>query len=228
MIVICIIQPLSNNDLRDRNFIEYSEEVIKKLNKFRHSSGLPIGHVLRNELIPKAHEEDRASNYITHDDEACARFRIIKVEHQGLDAEELEKDKGARWKRIAIECNGDDYDHFSTLWSKTRYWNHVSNTIQRNRDGRAAYLAIRKNVCGPTANADLARANRAKAENAYYDGEKKQRNYGSYIAVLCHCFKVQEGLGGAEPKKYYAFNEEEKVDFLRTGLRTPHAQCHCY
>ena len=219
-----IIQPLSNNDLRDRNFIEYGEEVIKKLNKFRHSSGLPIGHVLRRMLIPRAHLADPAANYMTHDDEACARFRIIKEVHERLPEGELENDKGSRWVRISIECNGDVYDHLSTLWSKTRYWNHVSNTIQRNRDGRATFLAIKRNVCGPTANADLARANRAKAENAYYDGEKKQRNYGSYIAVLRHCFKVQESLADAESGKYHEFNEEEKVDFLRRGLRTPHAQ----
>ena len=74
-----IIQPLSNNDLRDRNFIEYGEEIVKKLNKFRHSSGVLIGHVLRRALIPMDHAVDRATNYITHDEEACARCRIINA-----------------------------------------------------------------------------------------------------------------------------------------------------
>ena len=219
-----LIQPLANSDLRDRNFIEYSEEMVKKLNKFRHSSGIPIGHVLRNELKPKAHLADPAANYMTHDDEAFPRCRIVKEVYEMEDADQLEIEKGVKWTRVAIECNGDVYDHLQTLWSKTRYWNHVSNTLQRERDGRGVFLAIRKNVCGPTANSDLARTNRAKADAAYYDGEKRQCNYDTFISTLRKCFKVQEGLASSEPRKCHAFTEEEKVEFLRKGCRHPHAQ----
>ena len=74
-----LIAPLTNNQLKDRNFIEFAEVILKKISKFRHTSGIPIGGPLRWKLIPDPHAADPAANYMTHDDEAVARFGIIKT-----------------------------------------------------------------------------------------------------------------------------------------------------
>ena len=219
-----LLAPITNNDLRERNFIEFTEEVIKKLSHYRHSTGILIGHVLRPDLVPKPPADDPSTNYITHDDEAFARVRIIKQAHVARPVAELEEQKGARWTLVAIECNGEVYDHLRSMLGDTRYWSHVPNSVQVARDGRAALLAMRNNICGPTANSDLHRHNRHVADTTIYDGEKRHRGWKSFVAKLRGCFKVQESLWSAEPKKYHKFSEEEKTDFLRKGVIAPNAK----
>ena len=219
-----LLAPLTNKDINGRNFLEFTEETVKKLSKFRHSTGILIGHVLRNDLIPMASADDPTTNYITHDDEAFARVRIINAAFEAEPAEELEEDKGRKWCQIALECNGLVYDHLRSMLSNTKWWNHVSNAAQRRRDGRGVLVAIRTNICGPSANTDLQRKNRAIAENSYYDGEKRGRNWETYVNGLRRCFKVQEALAKAEPRKFHVYSEEEKVDFLRGGCKTPNTE----
>ena len=168
--------PVSNKQLNDRNFIEFGEELIKKINKVRHVTGICVGSVLRVALVPPASADDPPNSYMTHDDEACARVEIVRPAHNHEPADQLELSKNTKWNQVAIECNGDCYDLLYKMLGETRYWAHVDNKMQRDRDGRAAFLSIRKNVCGPTANADLNRTNRARADAAYWDGEKRNRN----------------------------------------------------
>ena len=40
-----LIVPFADNMLKDCNFIEFSEEMVKLVNKFRHPTGIPIGFV---------------------------------------------------------------------------------------------------------------------------------------------------------------------------------------
>ena len=219
-----LLAPLTNKDINSRNFLEFTEETIKKLSKFRHSTGILIGHVLRKDLVPEDSADDPSTNYITHDDEAFARVRIIKAAYENETAEELEEDKGLKWDQIALECNGLVFDHLRNMISGTKWWHHVSNDIQRRRDGRGIIVAVGTNTCGPSANTDLERKTRNTAENSYYDGEKRGRNFETYVNGLRRCFKVQEALAKAEPLKFHVYSEEEKVDFLRGGCRTPNTE----
>ena len=55
-----IFKPFTNNELKDRNFLELRTSTRKKVCQIRHSCGIQIGFVLRNLLIPKAHADDPA------------------------------------------------------------------------------------------------------------------------------------------------------------------------
>ena len=70
--------PYTNNQLNQRNFLVFSEEIVKLINKTRHATGVPIGFVLRQLVLPKPHADDPEADYMTHDDEAHTRMRIVK------------------------------------------------------------------------------------------------------------------------------------------------------
>ena len=174
--------------------------------------------------FPPASAQDPANAYMTHDDEACARVEIVLPAYNTEPEETLELRKNEQWNQVAIECNAECYDLLHKMLGDTRYWAHVDNQMSRDRDGRAAFLSIRRNVCGPTANSDLNRSNRARADAAYWDGEKRNRNWMSFINLLRRCRRVQQGLAAAEKDKYHAFTEDDMVTFLRRGCKNPLAK----
>ena len=49
---------VSNAQLAKRNFLEFSEEMIKRINRTHHATGVPIGFVLRFLVLPKPHADD--------------------------------------------------------------------------------------------------------------------------------------------------------------------------
>ena len=217
--------PYTNNQLNQRNFLVFSEEIVKLINKTRHATGVPIGFVLRKLVLPKPHADDPEADYLTHDDEAHARMRIVKAAHETpLDLDAMEEGKNRKWTRIAIECNNETYDMLYKMLGNTSWWSHVTNKMQRERDGRAAWLAIWYNVCGPTANSDLNRTNRDEATSSYWNGDRKNNKFKDFINTLRKCRKIQEGLAIAEPTKYHEYTEDEMVSFLRRGIRCPSAK----
>ena len=136
----------------------------------------------------------------------------------------MEQQKNDKWNQIALECNQDCYDMLQILLGDTRYWNHVSGKMERDRDGRAVYIAIRNNICGSHANSNLNRTNRDEAEAAYWNGEKRNHTYEMFINKLRHCRKVQEGLALMDKDRFHAFTHDEMWTFLRRGLRSPLAR----
>ena len=218
------IVPLTNKDLGDRNFFDLEEEIREIALQYRHSTGVSVGGVLRNDLIPKPHNQDHAANYSNHDDEAVARMEIVLPAHAARPAHELEESKTRRWNRIAIECNNICFNILWRLFKDTRFSGHISIKMQRERDGRAAMIAIKLNVCGPNANEDLNHLNRQRADASSYDGEKKNYGWTKHVAKLRRIFKIQEGLETAEPRKYHAFSETEKVAFLKNSCHSVHCK----
>ena len=217
--------PYSNNQLNQRNFIVFSEELVNLINKTRHATGVPIGFVLRPIVLAKPHADDPATSYLTHDDEAHARMRIVKQAHETpLDLDAMEEEKNVKWTRIAIECNNESYDKLYRMLGASSWWNHVTNKMERERDARGAFFAIRYNVCGATANSDLNRTNRVEAESAHWNGDRKNNKFKDLINKLRKCRKIQEGLAQAEPKKYHVYSDDEMISFLRRGIRCPTAK----
>ena len=219
-----LVTPYEDKQLKDRDYIQFAEELVKLFNKFRHTSGVVIGFVLRLNLIPEAHNLDPEDRYTTHDDEAFARARIIKAAFEARPADQQEEQKNAMWTQIAKECNGLCYDYLHVMLGPTRYWTHVTAKMQRDRDGRGVYFAIRRNVCGPTANSDLCRSNRAIADSAYWNGDKRKRKFKDFIDELRRCRKVQDGLALVNRDAFHAFTEDEMVTFLRRGTRGAQAK----
>ena len=66
----------TDKQLKKRNFLKFAEEKIKLINRTRHATGIPIDFVLRLLLLPRVHADDPDTDYITPNDEACARACI--------------------------------------------------------------------------------------------------------------------------------------------------------
>ena len=194
------------------------------INRTRHATGVPIGFVLRLLILPKPHAEDPETDYLTHDDEAHARMRIVKQGSKTpLDLPAMEENKNRKWTRIAIECNNKCFDKLYRMLGDSSWWNHVDNKMQRERDARAAVLAIRHNVCGPTANSDLHRTNRSDAEASWWNGNRKGYKFKDFVQKLRRCRRIQEGFAALEPNKYHKYTEDEMITFLKRGIRHPSA-----
>ena len=216
-----VFKPYLDKELKDRNFLELREEVVKKISKIRHPSGVPIGVPLRTLLIPKPHRDDAEANYLIHDEEVIARMQLIRTDF--VDNEDLDSNKARTWTTLAIDVNGRCFDYLSLLFSTTRYWNHVGKQILARRDGRGAINCITINICGDDAQEEQYRANRETWSKLVYTGETQRRGFLKYVEENRECIRIQEGLHLTNKEKYPLFREEEKVNNLTRGYLSRHA-----
>ena len=78
-------------------------------------------------------------------------------------------------------------------FSKTRYWTHISKSIQKNHDGRAMIAAMEMGVLGGNALDARFRANERTMEFLLYHGEKPQKAGAHMIRAAVNATQSRKG-----------------------------------
>ena len=197
--------PLENKSVKDHMFQTQTDKWVEQLDNRRNSQKVPVSYVLRPNLLVVPHADDPVNNYTTHLKECVARMQIIQAGCEGEPLADLEKDKATNWTTQANVDNGDAYDMHEKSFMSTRYWIHVTKTIQVRRDGRAALAAMKEGVLGPDAQDARSRKNKVGMEKTYYYGEKVHSNWGTYVLKRTEIHNVQETLALESPERFSAF-----------------------
>ena len=195
--------PTDKPTLNDKNWSKTLEEIEEYLRNHLGHTKIPLAYVVRKEQDVPLHATDPQENYPVVQDEMIRRAPHLDA--TGNKTESFNIDNRRVWTLI------------SELTRDHKCWTYVK-PHQRARDGREAFLALRKHYLGTNNVNNMASSAETKLQNTSYTKEGKRWNFETYVSLHKEQHQILQQL--EDDHQYKGIDEGSKDRFLLAGIKT--------
>ena len=194
--------PSDKPTISEKNWSKTLEEVEEYLRNHLGHTKIPLAYVVRKEQDVPPHATDPQDGYPVIQDEMIRRAPHVNA--AGQKTESFNIDNRHVWTLI------------SELTRDHKCWTYVK-PHQRARDGREAFLPLRKHYLGTNNVNNMASSAETKLQNTSYTKEGKRWNFESYVSLHKEQHQILQQL--EDDHQYKGIDEGSKVRFLLAGIK---------